>query len=166
LGANGGGHQRRFTGRPIRWFGVFPPFSSHLEIYKLPGFEFVTTLTSPGRIANFAFSPSGGQLALNSYSGVELYETSRWTRFKTLPDYIALLPTPDGKNCFLTTDYRTSALHDAGSLAEILPLPPGTLPLALSGDGRYLAATFDSCHLQLWDLSDVRGPLAQLGLTW
>jgi len=45
-------------------------------------------------------------------------------------------------------------------------LPSGVLPLAVSPDGRHLAVSVESRHLQLWDLDDVHQQLRQLGLDW
>jgi hypothetical protein len=40
------------------------------------------------------------------------------------------------------------------------------LPLALSQNGRYLAASLDARYLQVWDLTEVRQQLRELGLDW
>jgi WD40 repeat protein len=51
-------------------------------------------------------------------------------------------------------------------LQLLLPLPSGTLPLAVSPNGRYLAASVDLRRLQVWDLFEVQGHLKDLGLNW
>jgi hypothetical protein len=45
-------------------------------------------------------------------------------------------------------------------------LPTGTLPLALSADGRRLAVSVDARRLQVWDLDEVRARFRELGLDW
>jgi len=49
---------------------------------------------------------------------------------------------------------------------QLLPLPTGMLPLALSPDGRHLAVSVDLRRLQVWDLAEVRAQLSQVGLDW
>src|SRR5581483_3411269 len=132
-----------------RWLGIFGPFSDHLRIYSLPSFQFITTLGISAKIASFEFSPDGNELAINSNSGVEIYSTADWHKVRSLSNSVALLHSPDAPTCWITTDYRSAALYDLATLTPILPLPPGTLPLALSADGRYLAASLDARHLQL-----------------
>ena len=48
----------------------------------------------------------------------------------------------------------------------MLPLPVGTLPLAVSADARQLAVSVDMRHLQVWDLEEVDKQLHELGLNW
>jgi hypothetical protein len=77
-----------------------------------------------------------------------------------------LLYAPDARTFWPSKDLRTGGLHDAQTLELLLPLPTGTLPLALSPDGRYLAVSVDMRRLQLWDLAELRKHLGQLGLDW
>ena len=53
---------------------------------------------------------------------------------------------------------------------ERLPGPEdrigGVRALAHSPDGRYLAASVNSRHMQVWDLEEVRRQLRSLGLDW
>ena len=70
------------------------------------------------------------------------------------------------RSIWLTKDYRRAGLYDAKSIEPLLLLPPDTLPLALSADGRFLAASVDRRRLQLWDLARVRQRLSELGLDW
>jgi hypothetical protein len=63
-------------------------------------------------------------------------------------------------------DQRSAGLYDARTLEPLLLLPTGTLPLALSQNGRYLAASLDARYLQVWDLTEVRQKFRELGLDW
>jgi hypothetical protein len=73
---------------------------------------------------------------------------------------------PDGSEFWLAEDARNAALHDTHTFETLLPLPAGTLPLAVSPDGRHLAVSVDARRLQVWDLSEVRHQLRALGLDW
>jgi hypothetical protein len=42
----------------------------------------------------------------------------------------------------------------------------GTLPLAISPDGRFLAVSVGFRHLQVWDLQQLKHQLKDLGLAW
>ncbi|HUC85208.1 MAG TPA: serine/threonine-protein kinase [Candidatus Acidoferrales bacterium] len=148
-----------------RWLGIYQPYSALLHIYGLPEIVEVAVLTNRANIGRFEFSPRGEELAVSTAKGVELWNTATWERTRTLTNFISLLYAPDGRTCWLT-QYRTAGLHDARTFEELLPLPAGTLPLAVSPDGRFLAASVDSQQLQVWDLSEVRSRLAELGLDW
>ena len=67
---------------------------------------------------------------------------------------------------WLTQEFRAGGLHDARTLEELMPLPVGTYPLAVSPDGRHLAVSVDLRRLQVWDLKEVRKQLGELGLDW
>ena len=149
-----------------RWLAIFQPFTPWLHIYRLPGFAEAATLTNHASIAGFEFSPSGDELAVTSSKVVTIWNTATWQKTRELRDAISLLYTPDGRTCWLSKDFRRAGLYDVHTLAALLPLPSGTLPLAVSPDGRYLAASVDSRRLQLWDLFEVRTALRELGLDW
>ena len=149
-----------------RWVGIYQPYSTRLHVYRLPGLEKVVTLTNRAFISGLDFSPSGDELAVDSFRGVELWKTATWTRADVLTNSLNLFYAPDGRSCWITRDSRTSELRDARSLELLLPLPPGTIPLAVSPDGRYLAASTDARRLQLWDLAGVKATLKELGLEW
>jgi WD40 repeat protein len=149
-----------------RWLGIFQPYSATLHIYRLPEIVAVAMLTNRASIARFEFSPRGDELAVSGSKGVELWNTTTWERTRTLTNFVSLLYAPDGRTCWLSKDYRTAGLHDAQTFDLLLPLPTGTLPLAASPDGRWLAVSVDLRWLQVWDLADVRARLAELGLDW
>jgi WD40 repeat protein len=81
-------------------------------------------------------------------------------------NFTDILYSPDGHSFWLTKDYNTAGLYDADTLQPLLPLPNGTLPLAVSPDGRRLAVSVDMRRLQVWDLAEVRERLRELGLDW
>jgi WD40 repeat protein len=149
-----------------RWLGIYQPYSSRLYVYQLPGLETVATLTNRANISGFDFSPSGEELAVGSIQGVELWNTATWTRTRVLTNSLNLLYTPDGRSCWVTRDFRRAELCDARSLEVLLPLPPGMHPLAVSPDGRYLAASTEGRRLQLWDITQITATLKELGLEW
>jgi hypothetical protein len=113
------------------------------------------------------FSPGGEEVAIcSSRAGVEFWSTATWQRTRALTNFIRVMFAADGRGWWLTKDSRNGGLYEPETLRELLPLPPGALPLALSGDGRYLAVSVDARRLQLWDLSEVQKQLRDLGLGW
>jgi hypothetical protein len=75
-------------------------------------------------------------------------------------------PRPEARQLLLTVNDHTAGLYDTRTLESILPLPAGVLPLALSSDGRRLAANLDARRLLVWDLAAVRRSLMDLGMDW
>jgi hypothetical protein len=113
-----------------------------------------------------AFSPLGDEVAVGSRDAVEFWSTSSWQRTGTVTNFWDIVYGRDGRGLWLIRDFRQAALHDARTLEELLPLPTGTLPLAVSPDGRYVAASVDARRLQVWDLVELREHFRELGLNW
>jgi WD40 repeat protein len=149
-----------------RLVGIYPPFDRCLRVYQMPGLSEVAALTNHASVSSFDFSPNGNELAVSTSKGVELWSTARWQRTGLLTNFVSLLYAPDGKGLWLAHDSRSAGLYDARTLQLLLPLPVGTLPLAVSPNGRYLAACVDLRRLQVWDLFEVQGHLKDLGLSW
>jgi WD40 repeat protein len=149
-----------------RWLAIFQPWREILYVYRLPELEAVATLRTRSSIGDFKFSPVGDELAVWTRDGVDFWSTATWQQTRAVTNMSRLLYTRDGRTLWLSKDLRTGGLHDARDLELLLPLPPGTLPLALSPDGRHLAVSVDLRRLQLWDLAELRKQLAQLGLDW
>jgi WD40 repeat protein len=149
-----------------RWAAIFTPFDTQLHIYRLPGLDAAATLTNRSEIRAFAFSPRGDQLAVTSRGHVEFWNTESWQRTGELTNVLDLLYAPKGNGWWLTRDYRSGGLYDSHSGQPLLPLPTGTLPVAISQDGRYLAASVDARHVEVWDLAEVRLRLRELGIDW
>jgi WD40 repeat protein len=149
-----------------RWVGIFRPYTPYLHIYRMPGLIEEASLTNRGNVASFDFSPGGNELAVSTFKGVELWNTATWQRTRVLTNFVSLLYAPQGRGVWLAHDFRTAGLYDAQTLQLLLPLPSGTLPLAVSPNGRYLAASVDLRRLQVWDLFEVQGHLKDLGLNW
>jgi WD40 repeat protein len=163
-GLTGGGVTR--ASPDGRWLGLFQPYGRSLSIYRLPAFEEVASLTNHSSIISFEFSPQGDELAVSSLTGVALWSTETWRCTRELADYVSLIYSPRGRTWWLTKDYQSAGLYDSRTLELLLPLPSGTLPLAVSPDGRNLAASVDMRHLQLWDLDQARASLKESGLGW
>lgn len=149
-----------------RWIGIFRAFSSSLYVHRLPELERVAKLTLPTSIGTFRFSPQGDEVAIGSRTHLELWNTATWQRTRTLTSFTRILYTPDPGEWWLATDSLTGGLYDARTLQPLLLLPTGTLPLALSREGRHLAVSVDARRLQVWDLMQVRAQLHELGLDW
>jgi WD40 repeat protein len=149
-----------------RLVGIVPPFNPCLHIYRMPGLSEVASLTNRANVGSFDFSPKGNEMAVTTSKGVEIWNTATWQRTGALTNFISLLYAPDGKGLWMAHDSRSAGLYDAQTMQMLLPLPIGTLPLAVSPDGRYLAASVDLRPLQVWDLFEMQGHLKDLGLNW
>ncbi len=150
-----------------RWMGLNRPYQSLLYIHQLPGFELITTLTNRTRISEFAFSPRGDEVAVASRAGVEFWSTQNWRPTRFFPGPRGIVFSPDAKTLWLSNrSTGTAGLHDAQTGELLLPLPPNSLPLALSADGRQLAVSVDARRMQIWDLHEVSLRLEELGLGW
>jgi WD40 repeat protein len=149
-----------------QWLAINPHFSPSLSVYRLPGLESVARLTHPANIYSFEFSPRGDELAVGSRWGMEFWNTSTWQRTRAVAGFRDIVYTPDAATFWLTKDAFTAGLYDARTVEPLLPLPNGTLPLALSANGRHLAVSVDQRRLQVWDLAAVRHQLRDLGLDW
>jgi len=151
--------------RDGQWLAIFPSYLSLLSIYRMPNFEPVATLTNPGSVSGVEFSPSGDEVAVSTLRAVEIWSTSNWQAMRQL-NFMGLLYSPDARTLWLTKDFRSAGLYDAKGLELLLPLPLGVRPIAISPDGRLMAASSDSRRLQVWDLFEVRQHLKDLGLDW
>ncbi len=151
-----------------RWLGLRAPKVSMMRVYHLPEVEHAAWLTNRAHVWTFAFSPRGDELAVATLAGLEFYDTATWKRTRELSipceRQASILFAPDGETFWFSCDARTSALRDTRTLAVLLPLPAGYLPLALSPDGRYLAASVNMQRVQVWDLDDTREHFRRLGL--
>jgi len=149
-----------------QWLAIFRPFTRLLHVYRLPAIEPVATLTNQASIRDFVFSPAGDELAIASRAGIELWATNGWHRTRFLTNFTAMRFCPQGSLGWLTSDYRRAGLYDVRTLEPVLPLPAGTLPLAISPDGHLLAVSVNARYLQVWNLEEVRGQLRDFGLDW
>jgi WD40 repeat protein len=149
-----------------RWLGVFRSFSPFLCMYSLPGIQPVATLTNLANVRDFVFSPEGDQVVVGTHSGIEFWSTNTWTLTRVVTNFTAIHFSREPSTWWLTSDFRSAGLYDANSLKLLLPLPTATLPMALSPNGRFLAASVNLRYLQVWDLETVRHELHDLGLDW
>jgi WD40 repeat protein len=149
-----------------RWLAIYQPFTPRLLVYQLPGLELARTITNAENIGAFAFSPSGDQLAVMSSHRVQLWRTSDWRHLGEVDHCHDILFCPQEPLAWLTRDYSEAGLYDLRSMALMLPLPTGWLPLALSQDGRRLAVSIDSQRVQVWDLERLVDEIRALGLDW
>jgi len=149
-----------------RWLALFPSFTPYLFVHRLANLERVAVLTNASNVGTFQFSPACDELAVSCRLGVEFWSTAGWQRTRTITNLNNQLYSPDGRTMWLTQALRAGALHDVRTFEQLMPLPVGTYPLAVSPDGRRLAVSVDLRRLQVWDLKAVREQLGQLGLDW
>jgi WD40 repeat protein len=149
-----------------QWLGLFRSSTPDLNVYRLPGFEPVAKLASGGEISHFEFSRRGDEVAVSSRGGVEFWSTTTLQRTHHLTNFTGMLYSSDAQTLWLYSLFRSAGLYDARSTEPLLPLPMGTLPLALSPDGRHLAVSVDARRMQVWDLAEVRTQLRAIGLDW
>lgn len=153
-----------------RWLGIYRSYDTALYVYRLPGLERVAKLTQQGTFGNFEFSPRGDEVAVGSVGSagvmprVEFWSVTNWQRARILTGFSRVHYTSDRRVFWLTKDRRNAGLYDARTIEPLLLLPTDTLPLALSPDGRYLAASADMQRVQVWDLMLVEQQLHDLGL--
>jgi WD40 repeat protein/predicted Ser/Thr protein kinase len=149
-----------------RWLGIFAPFNPVLHVYRLPGFELVAHLTNHLNIKTFEFAPDGSQVVVAAPGHVEFWSTATWQRTGEVTNAISFLFAPRDRTLWLSSDFRSGGLFDVVNQKVLLPLPTGTLPLALSADGHHLAVSVDARRLQVWDLAEVRRQFRALGIDW
>jgi len=105
-------------------------------------------------------------VAVATKAQVEIWSTATWKRTAELTNFVGLLFAPREHAWWLTSDFRSAGLYDARTREPLLPLPIGTLPLAVSPDGRFLAVSVDARRLQVWDLVEVRKRFREFGIDW
>jgi WD40 repeat protein/predicted Ser/Thr protein kinase len=149
---------RRIEGRPV------------IQVCHMPDMFQITEIAAGSEVMNFAFAPGSDEIAVATRAGLEFYDTTRWKRTRLLPmtmdRYANILFAPDGQSLWVARDSRNAALYDVHTSQEVLPLPTGTLPLALSPDGRTLAVSVDARRLQVWDVVELRRQFRDLGVDW
>jgi WD40 repeat protein len=145
---------------------IFKSYGSSLDVYRLPSLEPLAHLNHNSQVNSFAFSPRGDELAVVSSGEARFWSTKTWKPSRQPVICRRLIFCPDSAGCWLTRDFRSGGLYDATGARPLLPLPIGTLPLALSADGRFLAVSVDARRLQVWDLAEVRRQFKDLGVDW
>jgi serine/threonine protein kinase/WD40 repeat protein len=154
-----------------RWLGIYRGYTQQLYVYQCPDLELVAELACQGPIGGFQFPPRGNELAIASRGQIEFWNVQTWDRARTLPRFagiphVGVLAQPEGQGWWTGREFRFASLYDPESLEPLLPLPNAISPLAVSSDGRFLAASAEARHLQVWDLAQARERLAELGLDW
>ena len=61
---------------------------------------------------------------------------------RQLTNFTGIVYSKDARSLWLSTHFRSAALYDAKTAEMLLPLPRGAVPLALSANGRFLAASW------------------------
>jgi len=153
-----------------RWLAMTYSFSPWVTVYHLPDVELVSRLETSHFVAGVWFAPAGDELAVINRGGLEQWDTATWRLRRRQPGFPVsdsyVLYTPDGSGVWRLTSFRDTALCSRKTLEPILPLPSNVIPLALSSDGRQLAASVDDQRVQVWDLGELREHFRKLGLDW
>jgi WD40 repeat protein len=115
-----------------------------------------------------AFTPRGDELAVATHQSITFLDTNRWEpqrRFPvTLDRNAQIIFAPDGNAFWLAHDARDATLRDTRTFETLGQLPPGTIPLAVSPDGRHLAVSVNARRVQVWDLVELHRQFRELGL--
>jgi len=148
-----------------RWLGIYPSYSSELLIYKLPSLEPIARLSAGAKINEFAFSSTGDEIGIGTDTGVEFWSTSSWSRLRRSPQQNDLIYAPVIHGYWLKHE-RTSGFYDLSTGQALLPLPPGTVPLAASPDGRQVLLSLNGERLQLCDMLEIRNQLRKMNMDW
>jgi WD40 repeat protein len=149
-----------------RWLAIYQPYGTSLHVYRLPGMEPVATLQQLGSIADFQFSANRDEVGVASRAGVALWDTRSWTHTRTLTNFSRIYYPPDDRTFWLRNDLRAAGLYHRGTMAPLLLLPTGMVPLAVSPDGNHVAVSVEGRRLQVWDMIELRRQFRELGLDW
>ena len=151
-----------------RWMIKRSEWENALGVNEMPLPHYYKGIVTGADVMNVAFTPRGDQLAVATRAGLEFYDATTWERAGLLPmpmdRYASLMFAPDGRGLWVSRDSRSAGLYDRRTLNEVLPMPTGTLPLALSPDGRNLAVSVEARRLQVWDLVELRRQFRDLGV--
>jgi WD40 repeat protein len=141
-----------------------------LGVYTRHPWLFHKSVDLDAKTLDHVFAPGGDELAIATASSLTIVRTNDWKPQRRLTLALdrraRILFMPDGRSFWLSHDARTSALYDTRSLAPLLPLAPGVMPLAVSPDGDHVLVSIDSHRLQLWKWKMIRRELEGLGVGW
>ena len=144
-----------------------PPFEM---VYRLKPWDGLKFIEADAEVFAEAFTPGSDELAVATETSVTFLDTHRWERQRRFPVLLGrhteLIFAADGEAFWLVHDAGSAALHDTRTFETLLPLPVGTIPLAVSPDGVHLAVSVDAWRVQLWNMVEVRKQLRELGLDW
>jgi WD40 repeat protein len=153
-----------------RWFALRYPLDPMVDLFRAPKLAGGIRFTTDAQVMTLDFNPNEDELAVATVTGLEFHGPPNWECSRRLPmtmdRYAHLLFAPDGRTLWVARDTRSAGLYDALTLELLLPLPTGTVPLALSPDGRHLAVSVETRRVQVWDLTVLRDQFQQLGLNW
>jgi WD40 repeat protein len=159
-----------FVSPDARWLAMTYGYSPMVTVYRLPAMEEVARLQTSNLVGSVTFSPASDEMLVLNRSGAEWFDTATWQCTRRQPGRPVsgsyAFYTPDDNGIWMVTHFRNAALRDRRTLEPLLPLPNNVLPLALSPDGRQLAVSVESRHVQVWDIPALRGELTKLGLNW
>jgi len=159
-----------FISPDARWLAMTYGYSPLVTVYRLPEMEEVARLQTSNLVGSVTFSPASDEMLVLNRSGVEWFDTTTWQCARRQPGRPVsgsyAFYTSDGNGIWMVTHFRNAALRDRRTLEPLLPLPNNVLPLALSPDGRQLAVSVESRHVQIWNIPALREELTALGLNW
>jgi WD40 repeat protein len=150
-----------------RWLSI-PKNPPSIHIYRIDPWEGMRFVPMDAHVLAQAFTRD--ELAVCTYASVSFLDINRWEVQRHFPVSLDLsariIPMPDGDSFWLVRDARTAALHDTRTFEILLPLPSGTLPIAVSPNERQLVVSVNGDRLQLWDLPEMRKQLREKDLDW
>jgi WD40 repeat protein len=152
------------------WIAVRKTEPHREEVYRLEPWKGLKFVHADAEVLAEAFAPGSDELAVATFTSVSFLDPELWEprrRFPIALDRNArIIYMPDGGAFWLVQDARSAVLRDARTFEALLPLPAGSIPLAVSPDGRRLVLRVDDGRIQEWDLEKVRAGLRELGLDW
>jgi WD40 repeat protein len=138
------------------------------QVYRRKPWDGIRFLKSDAEVLAEAFTPRSDELAVATATSVTFFDTKRWQpgrRFAVSLDRNAeLIFAADGGTFWLVNDANNAALHHTRTFEMLLPLPAGTIPLAVSPDGTHLAVSVNGRSIQVWDLDGLGKCFAELGI--
>jgi WD40 repeat protein len=152
------------------WFALRKASQGYVAVYGVNPWSSWANVACDAQVLIATFTPRSDELVIATYNSITFLDTATWKeqrRFPVALDRTArLLFTADGTSFWLVHNARLAALHDTQTFETRLALPPGAIPLAVSPDGRHLVVSPDPRRMQLWDLTQIRESLRDLGLEW
>ena len=139
------------------------------QVYQRKPWDGMKFVEADGEVMTEMFTPRSDEIAVATATSVTFFSSNRWElrrRFAvSLDRNAALIFAADGGTFWLVSNASSAALHDTRTFETLLPLPAGTIPLAVSPDGRQLAVSVNGQSIQVWGLDGLRKGFAELGLS-
>jgi len=153
-----------------KWVAFCKASQHFVDVYSLNPWNPFKFVKCDAYVLADAFTPKSDELAIATYASVTFVDSVAWNERRRFPVSLdrnaQIIFSPKGDSFWLVHNARSAALHDTKTFETLLPLPAGTIPLAVSLDGQHLAVSVDTRRVQVWDLALATLNLRELRLDW